>query len=319
MSAIELRSLKIAKPIAALCFLSAISTMFTPAHGQVESYFEPVEKMMSPQFKDEKERVEYVIKSMERVQAAACRYASHHKGELPKKVDNAFMSYMIMGECDDKTFSTFSIPFNPYSGKRQNVINGKIADPDQCRNSPPQKMAPGSIEYSLSANGKDFTVRGGVGTGKALADPKNKKRTFVLSHDPLAQVRANMRTVQWAAESYKEENFKFPKAVDDGFKYFFPFGDYKKKKLGNPLPNPFTGKLEYPTFANMDVPFKARHKAPCAITAGGVEYCSSDQQSNYCIRGGDKNGKAIAGAGGANTTLVLAKDGDGSGFGNDSR
>lgn len=301
---------------------SAGCLIITPAAAQdsgLESFFSPVQKMIAPEFKNEKERAEYVLKVMQRVQSAALRYASHHKGELPKRVDNAFMSYMIFGECDDKTFTSFSVPLNPYTGKRNQIMIGKIADPEKCRQSPPTKMSPGSVEYSIAASGKDFTVRGGVGNGKAMADPKNKKQTYVLSADPSSQVKANMRTVQWAAELYKEEHHEFPKAVDDQFKYFFPWGDRLKKKLGTALPNPYTGKLEYPVLVKMKSPTAERLKAPGPVAPGVIEYCSTDAQTNYCVRGGDGNGKAIAGMSGPKSTMILAKDGDGTGHGHDSR
>ncbi len=284
-----------------------------------DEFFAPVMKMTNPQFKDEKERQEYMIKVAERVKSAAQRYASHHKGVLPRKVDNAFMSYMIFGECDDKTSTSWSIPFNPYLGRHKPIITGTISDPEKCRKAAPGKMAPGSVEYSIAASGKDFTVRIGVGNGKAMSDPKNKRQTQVFSNDPVSQVKANMRTVQWAAELYKEDNFKFPKAVDDSFKYYFPWGDPKKKKLGNALPNPYNGKLEYPVYSTMAGPFRERLKAPASISPGRIEYSSSDEQSNYCIRAGDGKGKAIVGASGSKSTLILAKDGDGSGHGNDAR
>ncbi len=287
--------------------------------AQDDAFFAPVMKMTNPQFKDEKERQQYMIKVAERVKSAAQRYASHHKGVLPAKVDKAFMSYMIFGECDDITSTSWSIPINPYLGRHKPILTGNISDPEKCRKSPPGKMEPGSVEYSIAASGKDFTVRVGVGNGKAMSDPKNKRLTFVLSNDPDSAVKANMRTVQWAAELYKEEHFKFPKLVDDEFKYYFPWGDPKKKKFGNPLPNPYSGKLEYPVFSSMSCAYRERIKAPVAIPPGRIEYCSSDEQSNYCIRAGDSKGKAIVGTAGAKTTLVLAKDGDGSGHGNDSR
>lgn len=287
--------------------------------GGLESLFSPVQKMINPEFRNENERQKYMLKVMQRVQAAAERYASHHKGALSKKVDNAFMSYMIFGECDDKTFNSFSIPLNPYVGKHQAVLTGTITDPEKCRKSPPGKMLPGSVEYSIATGGKDYTIRAGVGNGKAFPDPKDKRRTFVLSHDPAALVKANMRTVQWAAELYKEDNHVFPKEVDDKFKYYFPWGDAKSKKLGNALPNPFTGKLEYPVLTTMKSATAERIKAPSAVAPGRLEYSSSDNQNNYVIRGGDGSGKAISGTAGPKSTLILAKDGDGSGHGQDSR
>lgn len=289
------------------------------AGAQDEEFFAPVEKMVNPQFKSEKEKQEYMMKVAERVRSAAQRYASHHKGVLPQKVDDAFMSYMIFGECDDKTFTSWSIPINPYIGRHKPILTGNITDPEKCRRSPPGKMVPGSVEYSIAASGKDFCVRVGAGNGKAMLDPKNRKQTYVLSNDSDSQVKANMRTVQWAAELYKEENFKFPKVVDDKFKYYFPWGDPKKKKFGNPLPNPFTGKLEYPVYSPMASAFKERLKPPISIPPGRIEYSGNEDLSNYSIRGGDHTGKAIVGVSGVRSTLILAKDGDGSGHGNDSR
>ncbi|MBA3993578.1 MAG: hypothetical protein C0469_08630 [Cyanobacteria bacterium DS2.3.42] len=312
--------IELTKKIAALSLsLVATFSLCTRSSSAQDEFFAPVMKMTNPQFKDEKERQEYMIKVAERVKSAAQRYSSHHKGVLPKKVDNAFMSYMIFGECDDKTSTSWSIPINPYLGRHKPILTGTISDPEKCRKSPPGKMTPGSVEYSIAANGKDFTVRVGVGNGKAMLDPKNKRQTFVLSNDPESLVKANMRTVQWAAELYKEEHFKFPKTVDDEFKYYFPWGDPKKKKFGNALPNPYSGKLEYPVFVNMTGAYRERLKAPASTAPGRIEYSSSDEQSNYCIRGGGGKGKAIVGVGGAKTTLVLAKDGDGTGHGNDAR
>jgi len=313
---------------AGAAFIVALSVCFAfvstskPISAQdsgLEGFFSPVQKMIAPDFKNEKERVEYMLKVMQRVQSAALRYASHHKGELPKTVDDAFMSYMIFGECDDKTYNSFSVPLNPYTGKRNKILVGKISDPSKCRKSPPAKMQPGTVEYSIAASGKDFTVRAGVGNGKAMSDPRNKNQTYVLSFDPAAQVKANMRTVQWAAELYKEEHHSFPKAVDDEFKYFFPWGDRLKKKAGNALPNPYTQKLEYPVVGKMKGAIVERLKAPPAVAPGVLEYCSTDSQTNYCVRGGSGNGKAIEGVAGPKSTLVLAKDGDGTGHGHDSR
>lgn len=282
---------------------------------ELDALFTPVQNMMVPKFRNTKEKEDYVFKVMQRTQDAAERYASHHKGMLPKQVDNAFMSYMIFGECDDKTFNTFSIPFNPFLGRRKAILNGKISDPQICRTSSPGLLTPGAVEYSIASSGKNFTVRGGGADGRALRSPNNKRYTFVLSHDPEALVKANMRTVQWAAEKYKEDHHNYPKFVDDNFKYYFPSGDPEKKRLGFALPNPYSGKLEWPVVTELSSAMVERVHSPASVAPGRIEYCSVREQTNYAIRAGNDKKKAIAGTKGPSSTLVLGKDGDGYGIG----
>lgn len=252
------------------------------------------------------------MKTMGRVKAAAERYASHHKGQFPQKVDDALMSFMIFGECDDKTYSSFSIPVNPFTGKRERLLTGKVSDPDQARRNPPAPLRAGMVEYSIARGGKDFAVRGGGRDGKALRDPNNRQRTLIYSHDPNELVKANMRTVQWAAESYAEDHRgKFPVAVDHIFKCYFPGGDPRHSKEGFSLPNPFTGRLEWPVTGRASVVKLERLKTPPHIGAGKIEYSASKSGSNYLIKAGGRDGRALTGVNGKGSTLVIAKDGDG--------
>ncbi|HEY9787817.1 MAG TPA: hypothetical protein V6D17_20690 [Candidatus Obscuribacterales bacterium] len=304
------RALPIVACAAAVCLTPISEAVPEP------DIFRPVERMIRPEFASEKDKLEYAIKNMKRVQAAAERYASHHEGRFPRQADDAFYSYMIFGECDDKTYSTFSIPVNPYKpgGQRDRILTGNIRDPEQCRRSPPGALKPGYVEYSLSADGKNYSVRSGGKDGRALRDPNAKKtgyKTYVLSHDPTVRTRMNMRTVQWAAERYKEDRHVYPADIDADFKCYFPGGDPSKHREGRRLPNAFTGKLEWPVRGKVKNYILERLKPPDSIPPGVVEYNAVDGFRNYAIRGGDKNGKAIPGPAGPKTTLVISKDGNG--------
>lgn len=275
-------------------------------------FFRPVQKMIEPEFKSVEEREEYVERTMKRVQAAVERYSSHHAGRFPKKVDDSLMSFMMFGECDDKRYNAFSIPFNPFAGRREKPVNGTIKNPAEARSAPPGRMKAGSVEYSITSDGKDYAIRGGGRNNRALSDPRNKRRTYVLSHDPVEAVKANMRTVQWAAEFYAESHRGvFPQGIDHEFKCYFPGGNAKTNKQGSALPNPYTGKLEWPVKGSARDIKSERVRRPGPIKPGVIEYNSVNFMTNYVIRGGDGSGRAIFGLNGPNSTFVVARDGDG--------
>ncbi len=118
-------------------------------------------------------------------------------------------------------------------------------------------------------------------------------------------VRANMRTVQLAAESYAiEHDGLFPKAIDNDFKSFMPGGEYSKAAADGPA-NPFTTKKEWPAVGTITDVKAARSAAPPALEMGKIEYSCIDNGKGYAIIGGGHDGKALPGKG-EDKTLVLS-------------
>lgn len=115
-------------------------------------------------------------------------------------------------------------------------------------------------------------------------------------------VRANMRTVQIAAESYATDTGgMYPTAMDTAFKSYFEGGDAKGTVEGKPPVNPFTNKGEWPVIGKLDWKQNddpsASHDLPGASTdvigKGVLEYSPQDPPTTYAIRGGDHSGHPI--------------------------
>lgn len=117
-------------------------------------------------------------------------------------------------------------------------------------------------------------------------------------------VIANMRTLRLAvnAYSYKHGN-KFPTSVDGEFKECFPKGS-----ADGALFNPYSKKHEWPTLGTVRNVAEERKSAPRPLEPGVVEYSPVDGGKSYAIRGGGTGGKAIAGEGNPNSTLVLSAE-----------
>jgi len=102
-----------------------------------------------------------------------------------------------------------------------------------------------------------------------------------------ASVKANMRTLQLAAESYATDNGgAYPKAIDDSFKSYMPGGGSDgKTPAPDGLTNPFDSKKEWPTMGTITA-LKAGSEKPVSITAGTIQYSSLDGGKSYAIIGG---------------------------------
>lgn len=118
-------------------------------------------------------------------------------------------------------------------------------------------------------------------------------------------VRANMRTVQLAVESYAlDHDGLFPKAIDDDFKTFMPGAEYRKAAPDGPT-NPFSTKKEWPILGSISDVANARASAPPALASGKIQYSCIDNGKSYAIVGGGHDGKALPGEG-KDKTLVLS-------------
>jgi hypothetical protein len=279
---------------------------------EAEQIFGPIDRLIEPKFKTTTDKMAFAMDNLKKLQAAAEAYAAHHGGKFPTKVDNAFKSYFPLGEADDKNFSPFSAFLNPFSKKKEWPIYGLNASTKEEAISETNSLKPGTLEYSPIKNGSDYLIRVGGADGKPL---RKGGRVVSLSHEPIESAKANMRTLQWSAESYAEHHSgSFPKQVNDDFKIFFPGGDVTSHRIGRPLVNPFTGRAEWPvagTIANLKT---VRNSAPSKLAPGVLEYSCVEGGRLYAIRCGAANGKAIPGLTETmKSTLVLGKDGDGAG------
>ncbi len=293
-------------PILAKRPLTALLVMFCstlPASSQVEIGDELV-------FKDSKKSIsKSVYRNMTKVQLAAEQYASHHSGKYPVSIDDKFKSFFPFGSHDDATFLTVSCIPNPVTKKKEWATLGKLTSEKAARAAINDKVPPGVVEYSPIGNGQGFIIRGGNEHGKPVTNQKNQ--VLLLISNDVVLAKCNMLAVQWAVESYAEQNDgKFPKVVDDEFKCYLPGGDPKTKKQGRKLYNPFTKQLEWPLQGKVVNTKLARAEAPRSILPGTVEYSAIAGGLDYAIRGGDKNGKVYAGPGGALKSIVLCKDGE---------
>lgn len=123
-------------------------------------------------------------------------------------------------------------------------------------------------------------------------------------------VKANMKVVQTAAESYfKDHTYMYPTVIDDDFKSYFPGGDPVAKKAGKAPLNPFTGTADWPVLGTITNIEEARKATPDALIKGTIEYSPIDGGKSYGIRGGAETNKAITGDSASNMgTLVLSRD-----------
>ena len=96
---------------------------------------------------------------------------------------------------------------------------------------------------------------------------------------------------------------------------FFPGGDPSKGIAGRALPNPYEAKAiaSFPLTGKLKSLSAARQAKPTSLNRGVIEYSCLDKGKNYAIRIGGKNNYALSGIRGKNSTLVIARDGDGSG------
>jgi hypothetical protein len=135
-----------------------------------------------------------------------------------------------------------------------------------------------------------------------MADSYNEKAKTIA-------VKANMRTVQNAAEKYSTDHtFMYPTQIDDDFKCYFPEGDPAAKKAGKAPLNPFTGTAEWPVLGSVKDLSAARAEMPVELGKGVIEYSPLDGGKSYAIRGGAENGKAVVGDSATAGSTVLSRD-----------
>ena len=291
-----------------MCSITCSAEANDPLNGMFENKLEP--KFDSP-----KAMEHYCSDAMHNVQRAVEFYASHHRGQLPTAIDNAFKSYMPFGEADDREFSPMSAPYNPLAHKREWPVMGKFKTLAAAK-SKTDHVQPGTIEYGLVGK-DDYAIRCGDASGHPLTDKSagGKGDVLVYSRTEREAQIANMRTVEWAVERYAEDHMgKYPKSIDNDFKMCMPNGDANKKVVGNQLLNTCNHKLEWPVLGTISNITRARRAEPIPMPAGQIEYsCVGD--NNYAIRAGACIGKALSNDERKSKTYVLAKDGDGGGFG----
>lgn len=261
----------------------------------------------------QREKENYVRDNMRKVQAAAEGYASHHQGRYPTKIDKAFHSYFPFGGSDDETFSTLSCIYNPYTHSKDLPILGTLKSVDEGLRQLSKKIAEGATEYSPLENGKSYAIRGGGEKGAILmagTSGHDAKTPYILTSDPDLALRANMLAAQWAAESYQENNGRYPTSLDTAFKNSFPSQDVAHKGTGMPLKNPYTQKLEWPTIGKFKSVRAARFTPPGELKPGSIEYNPIDGGKDYAIRAGGRDGKALMRHHNNKQTLILSKEGE---------
>gem|GEM_PF-1068885 len=312
-----------------LCTLASLTATFeTPMFAE--------QKLGLPESPGEK--IEYVKKNMYKVQAATERYAGHHQGKYPTKIDRAFQSYFPFGGADDENFSTLSCIYNPFTRAKEMPVLGKLKSLEEARRQATQKIAAGVTEYTPIDNGKSYVIRGAGGRGEIVtvgATGRDSKTTLILSSDPNLAVRGNMMAVQFAAESYYEKHGKYPTTLDSEFKNCFPNHNSAQQKLGGaqeqkgldspvvkatglskltitglPLKNPYTQKLEWPLLGKFKTVKDARFTPPGDLKPGVIEYNPINGGKDYAIRAGGPEGKAFMRHHNKTQTFVLSKEGE---------
>lgn len=270
------------------------------------------------------DKLEYVKRNMRKVQAAAERYAGHHQGRYPVKIDRAFQSYFPFGSADDVNFTTLSCNYNPYTHTKEMPVLGKLKSVAEALQAKYKRIGIGVTEYSPIGDGKGYIIRGGAGKGEIVTVGRtgsDAKTPLLLTNDSKLAVLANMMAVQFAAESYYEKFGKFPVSLDAEFKNCFPnhaFGQQPQKGIdspiatstGLPLRNPFTKKLEWPVLGRFKTVKEARFTPPGELKPGVIEYNPIDGGKDYAIRAGGPDGKAFIRHKNDQQTFTLSKQGE---------
>ncbi len=265
-----------------------------------------IDELMGRQFiRTTKDKRDYVLLNMNKTQKAAENYAAHNEGVYPLKMNDAFKSYFPLGNCDGKNYTTYTILHNPYTEKPGWPKVCLI--PDVAG-----KGEPGEIEYYVDRKKNSYKICGRLEDGGLLKERKSSAPLFLRSSRRQASL-ANARLVQWAAERYNEIVRVYPIGMTRTFKCYFPGGDPKKAKPGRQICNPYTGRKEWPVTGKIKNLRNARLASPSVLKRGTIEYSRLERGSDYAIRVGGKNDRALSGYGGRPTTLVIARDGDGSG------
>ncbi len=116
------------------------------------------------------------------VQSAAEKYAKEHLYMYPTKIDDDFKACFPEGDPASK--KPGKAPINPFTGIGEWPVMGKITDLVTARATTPEQIGKGIIEYSSLEGGKNYAIRGGADTGKAMdAEDASHVGTLVLSRD----------------------------------------------------------------------------------------------------------------------------------------
>lgn len=139
--------------------------------------------------------------------------------------------------------------------------------------------------------------------------------SFTNANDKVreAAVKANMHTVQMAAEAYANDSGgKYPETITDAFKGYFAGGPADGTSAGQAKgpTNPYSKLPEWPVLGKITDLKAARSSAPTMIgSAGQLEYTpigTPPDIVDFAVRGADKNGRALAGSE-PNSTLILSR------------
>lgn len=292
-----------------LFLVAGLTVGFFPYWGAFAQRAQSFDQVLERSYiKTDQDREDHTVLNMRKTLKAAENYASHNRGKYPLKLDEAFKSYFPLGNCDGKTYSAYTIPYNPFS-KRPAWPTVREASGFSASSS----GEPGSVEYLADKNKNSYKIRARGKDGKWLKQKDGKILEF--SAGALQLSLANARTVQWAAERYREKLKSYPIGMTRSFKCFFPGGDPAKGLSGRPLPNAYEAAAEaaFPLTGKLKNLKAARAAKPTSLARGAIEYSCLDKGKNYAIRIGGKNNLAVSGIRGLNSTLVIARDGDGSG------
>jgi hypothetical protein len=111
-----------------------------------------------------------------------------------------------------------------------------------------------------------------------------------------AEVGRTMRRVQVIVEWYAGHHGgnRYPAAVDDAFKSYFPGGrdDDRTPSPVGPV-NPFTGINEFPAMGSLRDIEKTRNGPRFPIKRGSIQYSVLDGGKSYAIVGGAHDGLAL--------------------------
>ncbi len=135
--------------------------------------------------------------NMKIAQMAAESYAHDHAGEYPPEAaDLVYQSYFPGGNRNVDNPSPGNYPVNPFTKQPQPPLAGKVKDPVQAKQSPPQLLGePGAIYYNAivgqsaqeDANPicNSYAIQGASRSGYALIDREDgpmSKHTLVLTN-----------------------------------------------------------------------------------------------------------------------------------------
>lgn len=290
-----------------LVLVAGLTVSIFPIWGAYAQRAQSFDQVLERSYiKTDRDREDHTVLNMRKTLKATENYASHNQGKYPIKLDEAFKSYFPLGNCDGKTYSTFTIPYNPFSKKPAwpGVREGSGFS---------SSGEAGAVEYLADKKKNSYKIRARGKNGKWLKQKNGNILEFSASALQLSL--ANARTVQWAAERYREKLKRYPIGMTRSFKCFFPGGDPAKAIAGRPLPNPYETKAiaSFPLTGKLKDLSSARAAKPTSLARGAIEYSCLDKGKNYAIRVGGKDNYALSGIRGKNSTLVIARDGDGSG------